>query len=70
MLEDTFSFTVDIYSKSPHWNSSLFITRSACAKCDNICSLPADDQQYEYSEDLGLIAEALYDYQAGETQSH
>lgn len=26
----------------------------------------ADDQQYEYSEDLGVTAVALYDYQAGE----
>uniref|UniRef100_A0A3P8VBQ7 Cortactin n=1 Tax=Cynoglossus semilaevis TaxID=244447 RepID=A0A3P8VBQ7_CYNSE len=51
-------------SPTPPVHVSLFITRSACAKCDNNCSLPADDQQYEYSEDLGLIAEALYDYQA------
>lgn len=26
----------------------------------------ADDQQYEYGEDLGVTAVALYDYQAGE----
>lgn len=26
----------------------------------------ADEQQYEYGEDLGVTAVALYDYQAGE----
>lgn len=31
------------------------------------CSL-SEDHQYEYSEDLGVTAVALYDYQAGETQ--
>lgn len=28
----------------------------------------ADGQQYEYGEDLGVTAVALYDYQAGETE--
>lgn len=28
----------------------------------------AEVHQYEYSEDIGLTAVALYDYQAGETQ--
>lgn len=31
------------------------------------CSF-AEDHQYEYGEDLGVTAVALYDYQAGETQ--
>lgn len=26
----------------------------------------ADEQQYEYGEDVGVTAVALYDYQAGE----
>lgn len=29
----------------------------------------ADGQQYEYGEDLGVTAVALYDYQAGEAES-
>lgn len=30
------------------------------------CVSLSDEQQYEYSEDLGITAVALYDYQAGE----
>lgn len=33
-----------------------------------LCSL-VDDQQYEYGEDLGVTAVALYDYQAGEEEA-
>lgn len=37
-----------------------------CMRCDlQLCV--TDQQQYEYSEDLGVTAVALYDYQAGKT---
>ena len=38
---------------------SLYLTNPGCL---------ADGQQYEYGEDLGVTAVALYDYQAGETE--
>lgn len=43
--------------------SDLMDDRSLLETCDLLLS---DQQQYEYGEDLGITAVALYDYQAGE----
>lgn len=48
-------------------NILQLLPESVFSGLTNPCCV-SDGQQYEYGEDLGVTAVALYDYQAGETE--